>query len=167
MCVPPGIFWRLAHGCECVHTCPVVAAGTLHSHAPHVLGQLHWRFTLCSVAVVTESVRTRMCVRAHVCVRKRSDKGPCYLKKTALSAFPFYCLIFIFHCSHSHFLLIFLFLQSFTSVLYHILFSWTQYCWFVFFLMAVLWHCTRSLLPLTASPLSTFAQTEQLTNTIN
>lgn len=40
----------------------VVAAGTQHSHARHVLGQLLRRFTLCSVAVVTESLRRSVCV---------------------------------------------------------------------------------------------------------
>ncbi len=67
--------------CVCVQACvchTTVAAGTQHSNAQHVLGQSPRRFTLCSVAVVTESLRRRGCVGG-----RWSDKDPCYLKMIA------------------------------------------------------------------------------------
>lgn len=108
--------------CLCVCGHPVchtmVAAGTPHSNAQHVLGQSPRRLTLCSVAVVTESLRRKVCV----CVwwgAGRFRQGPLLLKddgSLSLSLSDFHILFThpLFPASFSH--------SSNSHFLYHLIF---------------------------------------------
>lgn len=78
----------------------VVAAGTQHSHARHVLGQLLRRFTLCSVAVVTESLRRSVCVCMYP---DRIIQGPLLLKDDSSLSLFFFCISFLSCLSPTHF----------------------------------------------------------------